>query len=230
MVYVVAHRGANEAGKKPQSYDAYMYACTYATMLEGDMRFTKDNVVVIHHDQNYNGTYDGPVASYNWATIRDKHTNADGSKVITLGALLRIAQAKGKMVSLEFKISPTNDQIKKVKGELAKYSLQSRTRVFSFSDDTIERIQRVGGIFTGINSTQPVSVAEAKDRGNAVAIDIANLTQAWVNTYHNNKIQIYTYTLNTDTEDQKAINYGAKMFGLITDRPSRTRYFLNVLA
>ena len=229
MPHIVAHRGGNEAGYKPQSYQAYMNASLYASWLEGDMRWTEDGVIVIHHDANLNGTYDGPVSSYYWSTIRDKHTNADGSKVITLGSLLRIAQAKSKSVSLEFKINPTATQIKKVKSELDKYGLRNKARLFSFSLSVINEIQAVGGLYTGINSTMPVSISTAKDAGNAVAIDIANLTSTWVNNYHANGIQVHTYTLNTDTEDKKAIGLGSKVYGLITDRPSRSRYWYNAL-
>lgn len=229
-MHIVGHRGCNEAGYKPQSYAAYMYACTYCSMLEGDMRWTKDGVIVIHHDTNLNGTYDGPVSSYKWSTIRDKHTNSNGTKVITLGSLLRIAQAKGKSVSLEFKINPNKDQIKKVKSELDKYGLRGRTRLFSFSLSVINEIQAVGGLMTGINSTQPVSISTAKDAGSAVAIDIANLTAAWINSYRSNGILVQTYTLNNDTEDKKVASLGyAKFDGLITDRPSRTRYWYTTL-
>lgn len=204
-----------------------MNACKYATMLEGDLRWTKDGIIVIHHDEQLNGTYKGDVNDYNWSTIRDKHTNADGSKVITLGSLLRIAQAQSKSVSLEFKINPTSTQIKKVKSELDKYGLRARTRIFSFSGSVINEIQAVGGMNVGINSTMPVSVATAKANGSCVAIDIANLTPAWVNTYKANGVLVQTYTLNNDTEDKKAAAFWPKMDGLISDRPSRTKYWID---
>lgn len=227
---IIGHRGANEAGYKPQSQPAYLYATSYAQVLEGDLRWTKDNVIVIHHDANLKGTYTGKVSSYKWAQIRDKHTNADGSKVITLGALLGVAQSKNMKVSLEFKINPTNDQIKKVKSELDKYNLRSKTRLFSFDIDVVNKIQKVGGLSTGINSKTPVSIAVAKDAGNCVAIDIANLTPAWLKKYKDNKILVQTYTLNKDAEDRQAIGLGMTNFdGYITDRPSKTRYFMTTL-
>jgi glycerophosphoryl diester phosphodiesterase len=229
MPHIVAHRGGNELGFKPQSYQAYVNACKYATMLEGDLRWTKDGVIVIHHDANLNGTYKGEVNDYNWSTIRDKHTNADGSKVITLGSLLRIAQAYGKSVSLEFKINPTSTQIKKVKSELDKYGLRGRTRIFSFSSSVIDEIQAVGGMNVGLNSTTPVSIAAARASGNAVAIDIANLTSTWVNNYKAAGVRVQTYTLNTDAEDKKALTFWSKLDGVITDRPSRTKYWLGVM-
>ena len=226
---IIGHRGCNELGFAPQSAQAYLNACKYVQVLEGDLRWTKDGVIVIHHDKALKGTYTSDVEDMKWATIRDKHTNTNGSKVITLGGLLRIAQAQGKQVSLEFKIKPTNDQIKKVKAELQKYSLLSRTRIFSFDIDVINKIQKVDGIKTGINSTQPVSIAIAKDAGNCVAIDIANLTPAWVKKYRADNILVQTYTLNKDDEDKKAILLGSGIDGLITDRPSKTRQFLTTL-
>ena len=228
MPTVVAHRGGNEAGLEPQTWAAYNRACLYSGWLEGDMRFTSDDVIVIRHDNLVQGlnNNDRNISSTNWSYFRDTFKTDKGNKIITLGSLLRLAQANSKAVSLEFKTSPSNDDIRKVKAELDKYNLRGKTRLWSFDLDVLNKIQRIGGLYTGLNSTNLVSVATAKDAGNAVAIDIANLTASAVNSYYSNGIQVWTYTLNTDAEDNKALSLGSKVYGLITDRPSRTKVMM----
>jgi glycerophosphoryl diester phosphodiesterase len=224
-VYLVAHRGGTESGYEEQTTQAYSFAAKYSLVLEGDIRFTSDGVIVISHDSVYDGrSSDVTISNTRWSYLRDTFYTNEGNKVCTLGALLRIASSKSRHVSLEFKTTPTNDQIRKVKAELTKYNLIGRSRIFSFDPDIITKIRKIGGIRTGLNVDDNPNINQIKACGGSVALNIAKSNSIDVRNLRAAGIEVQLYTTNTDDEDRRAI--AMRPDAIITDRPYRTSRLL----
>lgn len=108
---VIAHRG-HKVGAPEQTMAAFRMAIDLgATMLEADLRFTRDHVPVMLHDARLDRTTSGVgmVADLDWAEVSRLDAgswfdpNFSNERIPTLGALFDLAEERGIALCIEAK-------------------------------------------------------------------------------------------------------------------------------
>jgi glycerophosphoryl diester phosphodiesterase len=108
---IIAHRG-HKAGAPEQTLAAFTLAARLgATMLEADLRFSRDGVAVLMHDRLVDRTTSGtgPVAGMDWAELAELDAGSwfdpafAGKRVPRLDDLFELADALGVALCIEAK-------------------------------------------------------------------------------------------------------------------------------
>ncbi len=108
---IIAHRG-HKVGAPEQTLAAFTLAIELgATMLEADLRFTRDGVPVLMHDRLLDRTTSGtgPVADMDWTDLAQLDAGSwfdprfAGERVPTLDALFDLAERRGVALCIEAK-------------------------------------------------------------------------------------------------------------------------------
>ncbi|HTN05906.1 glycerophosphodiester phosphodiesterase family protein [Agriterribacter sp.] len=143
--FLIAHRGGVvDSTKAENSLPALKAAIERGyTMVEIDLRLTKDRVLIIHHDTNFKRYFgvDKKVSDMNWKEISKLKSNTGGSRVLTFEAALQYCSGKI-AVMIDNKISG-NDTVlfSKVIALLKKYKLDKAALMIGTDEST--------GFFTG---------------------------------------------------------------------------------
>ena len=218
MVYVVGHRGA--AGVMPENtVKGFRYAvelgCDY---VECDVHLTRDDRLVVMHDENVDRTTNGSGALRNLYFEDVRHLDAgDGERVPTLDEVLDVTQDNVQLLC-ELKGEGVEDAaveavlVRKMAGEV----------VFtSFFPDRIRKVKmrngklRIGAIFS--NPTDE-DIPRAVDWGvEAVGVHYKNLRMRTVEQALSSGIQIRAWNPDTLREQKAMIGLGVS--GVSTNRP-----------
>ncbi|CAL1517752.1 glycerophosphodiester phosphodiesterase family protein [Chitinophaga sp. MM2321] len=138
-IFLIAHRGGVvDSTNVENSLPALQAAIKKGySMVEMDMRLTKDSVLIIQHDRNFKRYYgvDSAVSDMTWKQISQLVSNR-GSKVLTLEEAFRHCQGKIQ-VMLDNKIEGNDTLLfAKVVALLKKYGLQEQALMIGTEEST----------------------------------------------------------------------------------------------
>lgn len=109
---LVGHRGASTDEVPEGTEMAHRYAVEHgARVLEGDVRWTADDVMVIHHDYLLDRVTDctDPIAEKTWAEVQECRTEVGDEPLWRLSDLLTYARSADRPLSLEVKEATLTD-------------------------------------------------------------------------------------------------------------------------
>lgn len=135
---VAAHRGAFEvSGIRENTLKAFQYAKPYASMLETDVRWTEDGLMVLSHDDTVDRltSKTGYVSNYTLSELK-------ALGYTSFGQFLTYAATIPELLSIEMKDRVGTMRIKKVLAAIARYGISpSRVIMNTFYAEDIKDIQ-----------------------------------------------------------------------------------------
>ena len=177
-INLVAHRGASALAPENTMAAFQLAERAGADLVELDVHLTRDDEVVVMHDETLERTTDGrgPVRDHTLAEIRALHVRGTDERVPTLDEVA--AWASGSRVGLEVEIKQPTFALgraryprvaERVSEILAARGIVERSIIHSFDHPTVRRVRDVlpeattavltgGGIFV-----DPVGIARAAD-------------------------------------------------------------------
>ena len=226
-----AHRGASRYYPENTILSIKEGIKAGAEGVEIDVHKTKDNKLVIIHDEDIERTFKGKglVKDFTLAEIKEfncRNKNYEDDlecKIPTLEEVLEVIKASGVMLNIELKTDEIHyENIEKDVIDLVKqYELKDKVILSSFNHESIRiAIEIDNEIETGLlyeNQIEDV-VNYAKAFGaKAIHPDIRLVTEELIKEAMENDIKVNIYTVNSPVIMRKLIDVGVN--GLFTDYP-----------
>jgi glycerophosphoryl diester phosphodiesterase len=233
-VTVSAHRGATEVVGVPEnSTKAFYYAVSAGVaVLETDVRWTRDDVMVILHDNSLDRTTNcsGPVEAITYAALR---RCAPAQVVPSFAAVLEYARAKHVLLNPELKSVVsypfTAAKAAAYVGAINAYGMAERTVVSSFDTTVLAlvRQQDTRGLRFALitDSRGPVTPAEARAQGTIYMPRHTTLTRELVDAYREAGLQVWAWG-GANTEDEFAAMVALGVDVIVADDPRRATAYL----
>lgn len=235
-VYVVAHRGFS--GKAPENtLAAFTMAMeTGADMLELDVRLSRDNAVVVIHDQRVDRTTDGRGLVQNMTLAELKSLDAGSwfarkysrERIPTLDEVLPILEDQT-YVNIEVKSDGLSSrgalELETRCLEIVRRNrMEKRVLFSSFDYRIVKRIkQTVPGIVVGVlyNVIKDLGKTPAwlarRASADVFICGKRQVTNRMVRNAHDHELRVAVYTLNAEKEVERILRYGVD--AIITDFP-----------
>lgn len=215
--FIIAHRGCWERDAAPQnsreSLKRALALDIYGT--EFDVRQTKDGVLVVNHDDNFNGL---AIAQSTYQEL-SQYTLCDGETLPLLEEFLVIKKKSASSVKLivEFKSCKVSDVVSLID----RYDLQYQVEYISFSKGYCQQLVNLGYGDKTLYLTGNLSPAEIKDLGIG-GIDYSNTVFSNCPEYINEAKQLGLKTIVWTVNDvNSVIDYISKGVIVTTDNPAK---------
>ena len=225
----IAHQGAHDSVNGDRTYrntlPAWRRAQNRCQWPETDLRFTRDRVPVMVHDQStrpmFAGRCDLQVAKSTLERLRNACRNPDGSTVATLSQYLKLVKLRG---LVEIKSGQSSDaQLKKIIRSVYAHNDEKNVFLESPSTNVLNRIDQFD------NNAKPIRRAwKDAGLGNAITAgrvsDVAilrasQITRRQVNAYEARGVRTVSAGTNRPATWRRLASVGA--FGTLTDRSRR---------
>lgn len=214
---VIAHRG-EPAVAPEETMQSFRAAADHgATVLEGDIQFTKDGRAIMLHDETVDRTTDGTGAVKGMTFAQLRRLNAGGgSQIPTLAELTGFASAAHLRLVVELKnAGVTQTQVETVLKEVK--GIQQRTTIESFSAPALAIVRRLEpSLRTALITSEPISGTTARASGTTLLPSMKVVTKAKVQEWHRAGVKVYPWTPDDAGAWSKARLAGAD--GVITNR------------
>lgn len=232
----IMHRGYS-ATSPENTLAAYKAAAGVKNYtVEGDIRWTSDNVAVLLHDSTIDRTSDGTgaISGMTLATAKTydfgswKSSAYTGEEIPTWDEFLILAKKLDLFGYFEIKIEASVAQIQGLIASVAKAGMKGRVQFDSFSLTNIQKVVAedatqdvgylVGELTVDADWTTAVANAAALLGGNnRVAIEppLASLTKARVEEAHEAGLRVVVYTINSASDVYTLADMGVD--GIMTD-------------
>ena len=218
MIYVVGHRGA--AGVEPENtLRGFRYALELGVdYTECDVHLTKDNHLIVMHDETVDRTTNctGAIRNLTFAEIRSLDAGK-GERVPTLAEVLEVVKDKA-ILLIELKGEGVEEQaVQTVK----KMQMDKQVIFTSFHLDRIRKVKtldsslKVGAIF----GQPPVDACQQALRAgaNGIGVHYRNLRRELVEEAHSHGLDMRAWNPDTVPEMQAMIELGVD--GVSSNRP-----------
>ncbi|MGI9084828.1 MAG: glycerophosphodiester phosphodiesterase family protein [Aeromicrobium sp.] len=234
---VLAHRGGDEEFAW-QTIPAFEHAAKIGAEIETDVRWTKDGVAVLLHDE---GTTPGMeceggnhlVKDTNWPVLRDDcrssataSTNGKQYSIPTFAdAVSALAKIPGAEIYAEVKVEQTGRQTRHFVETLKNARMTDRAVVTSFLPDELDKI-RAQADEQGVDlrtmlfvsgKRVPAADLAAQDLW-AVAIKADVISKAYVGELNDAGMKVMMWIVNTPKLWKQADSVGADL--VLTDKPA----------
>lgn len=223
MVKVIAHRGASGLVDVENTLESFEKAIEIkADMVEFDIRKTKDNVLIVYHDKNFN---DSPVSWLTYSEMEEK-ANSDGYHIPMLHEVLELCHGR---IFMDIEVKEPGYEYRLVKA-FNKYLDYDEYSVKSFEDIVPYRIKELDpNITTGL--LLGYDKADFKRRYNeifplrrlrACKADFVSpyyllLRCSFVKRMKHYGYPVYVWTVNDKKRIKKLLK--SDITGIISDRP-----------
>lgn len=227
-VAVSGHRGAcGVPGVPENTLAAFRYAARAgAAAVELDVRWTRDQQMVVLHDATLDRTTEGcgPVELLTLAALRRQ---VPAAALPTFAEVLACAHEHGLAVNPEVKPVPghplTDDQARAYVEEVAAHAMTERTVVSSTSPAVLQRVRRQPGarglrsaLITGRRGAVPPAVA--RSLGTVYMPDHRTLTPASVEAHHRAGTEIWAWPAITPDDVSAMVALGVDV--VVADDPA----------
>ncbi len=220
---VIAHRGASGLVDVENTLEAFEKAVEIkADMVEFDVRKTKDNVLVVFHDKNFQ---DVPIG---WLTYEEmeKRANAQGFHVPLLKEVLKLLAGR---IYLDIEVKEHGFE-KRLVNMLHKYLKTETYSVKSFDDRVVYKVKELDpniktGLLLGMEKAtvkRRINELFPERRLKACHADFVSpnyqlLHFGFIQRMHLKQYEIYVWTVNEAKLIDKLLKTSIE--GIITDRP-----------
>jgi len=235
-VFVTAHRGFS--GAAPENTLAAFRAAIEAgaDMIELDVHLTRDQEVVVIHDDVLGRTADGKgdVAEKSLAELKALDAGGwfdprfAGERIPTLAEVLEVARGRI-LVNIELKKGKKAfpytmaELAEKTLAVVEKAGMLRQVLFSSFDPAAIDRIRELDArLPIGLITQRPWATPEEAGNGKAyptINSLFKNLTAGNVRRAHEARIQVHAWTADTPDEMEKVLVLGVD--GIITNHPDR---------
>ncbi len=244
-VKVIAHRGFS--GIAPENTLASIKKALelQVDFIEIDVHQTKDNEIVVIHDDTVDRTTGG-VGRINEFTLSQlrkldagvwKGKEFQGERIPTLDEVLALVKGKSKLL---IEIKDTYNEYEGIEERtlelIERHSAKKSCILQSFDDFSLLNIRAIDqtGSFElhKLLEFDVSSLFEEINEGvyryvKAINIDYALLTAEMVDKIHQNKFQVFTWTVNTEDAIRSVIKMGVD--GIISNYPDKVKNILRSL-
>jgi glycerophosphoryl diester phosphodiesterase len=220
---LISHRGIT-ADTFEETLPAYRQAIRAgAGILEGDVRFTADQVPVMLHDATVDRTTDGAgyVEEMTLAQLRQLDAGG-GAKVPPLSSLVTVAKRHGVRLVLELKGSDVSaTHVQAFLDVIRSQRMVRATTVQSFDPSNLELVRGMAAhVRTGlVFANRRPSIDLAQSLGTVVLPQQDLVTRRRVRRWREAGLTTYTWTLNRRSAWTAART--ARVDAVMTDRPLR---------
>lgn len=213
----IAHRGGFEKYDQ-NTAKAWSYAYGHTNYLEGDVRFTLDNVPVIFHDASLDALTDGEgdIEDLPLSVVRAARYDLHGGKIPTLQEFVAYAQARTNLkLVLETKSDFTADHWLIFDEHLA--PIKNRVILYSSDGARILEAKRRGYKTALIEWESTRSPASARQYGEYYIRAYKYVTKKQVLRYVNSGLKVIITTPNKPKLWKKYSNMG--VWGIMHNKP-----------
>ncbi len=217
--FMVAHRGGAAGAYVENTMRAFDHGAKSGAFLEADIRFTRDDVPVLMHDERIDRTTNGrgPVASLTFARLR-RFKTADGQRVPSFATFTKYLRSSGKKAFVEFKRQPANDrQWRHLRRSAA--PVRHSIVVYSWSPAHLKKARSHGfktALYERRKSATPAQIAKA---GSFYLRQYASVTKREIAALTRRKVRTILFTPATANGWRRSAELGA--WGVLTDNAAR---------
>lgn len=226
---ISAHRGNSSVAPENTLISFQKAIDVGADFFECDVKFTNDDSIVTFHDQTLNRTTNGygDISSYNYSVLKNLDAGYQtkfgylyyGEQIPTLREALILAKNKIK-VEIEIKDFNMADDVVSIINDL---EMENQVLVISFKLSEIQRVKQ-------LDSSIPVKYLVGTSWGQNEINELLAIGGEYigpngvpspnqVQLAHSNNIKIISYTLNSESQIEAAMDAG--LDGIATDYPER---------
>lgn len=234
-----AHRGASKYYPENTILAIKEGIKTKATGLEIDVHKSKDNKLVVIHDEDIERTFIGKglVKDYTLQELKSfkcRNKNFEDNlecRIPTLEEVLELVKESNIILNIELKTDEIHyDGIERDVIDLVnKYNLKNRIILSSFNHESIRICREIDSkIKTGLLYSKPIEdvVNYAKSFGaNAIHPDIRLVSEGLIREAKKNNIEVNIYTVNSSILMRRLI--AAEVSGVFTDYPDLLSEIIN---
>ena len=222
----IAHRGYS-AGAPENTLASYRMAKRHGFYyVEGDVRFTSDNVPVMLHDASVDRTSDGSgdIAGLTYAQVRDMDFGSwfspayAGTMIPTFDEFIALCKKLGLHPYIELK-DGTEAQIRKLYDIVCSYNMERKVTWIGGSPYTtyinaIDPKARIGIVLSSVKSTNIVEYTRMKNDDNEIFFNSNSYTPEEIALCKENNIPLEVWTINNE---QEILNLPAYIDGVTSD-------------
>ncbi|MEM3708310.1 MAG: glycerophosphodiester phosphodiesterase family protein [Nitrososphaerales archaeon] len=218
MINIIAHRGAS-AYEPENTLRAVKRALELnAKMIEVDVRLSKDEQIVVIHDESVDRTTNGKGLVKNLTLEELRKLDAGkGEKIPTLQEVINAVRKKAILI-IEIKVLNIEDSIVRT---IEKEGIENEVIVTSFNHHILKRIKNLNPtIKTGvIFKCHPIKSVDLALNANAESLfpEYRYLSKEMVNEAHKNNLRIFPWTIDDPSIANELIEIGVD--GIVTNKP-----------
>jgi len=219
MIKVLGHRGA-PAYEPENTLVSFKKAIELGVdQIELDLRFSKDNKLVVIHDEKLDRTTNGKgfVRDFTLAELK-KLDAGKGEEIPTLQEVIDLIRDKGIFLQIELKESNMQRHLLDL---IQKNNLEERVMVISFLHEELRKIKELNpniktGILIGQKLIDPLERLR-QVRADAVSMRHTLVNKRLVERLHQNNIELTVWVVNEPRDVRRAVELGVDIIG--TDKP-----------
>lgn len=231
-VFITAHRGSSLKARD-NSIEAINIAIEEkADYIEIDVRRTKDNKLVLSHDDVFikNSGESFNISESNFNDINRKRIFSIGKddKIVTLEKALKVIRGKSK-INIDLKVNNDEELISKLAAELIeKYKLEEEVIITSSNYGVLLKVRNYNSNIKIGYITRSLEEDFNIDEIDAISIAYEGLNERVVERVHKLGKEIFVWTVNNEEEGQRAIYLGVD--NIITNDVIRIRNLINKIS
>ncbi|MEM3437355.1 MAG: glycerophosphodiester phosphodiesterase family protein [Nitrososphaerales archaeon] len=218
MIDIIAHRGAS-AYEPENTLRAIRRALELnAKMIEVDVRLSKDEQIVVIHDESVDRTTNGKGLVKNLMLEELKKLDAGkGERIPTLQEVIDVVKKKAILI-IEIKVPNIENSIIKI---IENEGIEKEVIVTSFNHHILKKIKNLNPIIkTGvIFKCYPIKSVDLALNANANSLfpEHTYLSKEMVEEAHSNNLKIYPWTVDNPNRANELIEMGVD--GIVTNKP-----------
>ncbi len=226
---VTAHRGFSSVAPENTLYAFEAAMDSYTDYIELDVQLTKDNVLVVFHDDKIDRVTDGRgrLTDYTYEELQQFSAGKrfghkgqfDDAKIPTLEEVLQLV-GKDKMFNIEIKdVGDSVRATEKTVELIEKYGLTTSCYVTSFSYPLLKIVKRLQPkIKTALIANVAISTSYSQLRSiDAVSLNYIFVNQNVVNSAHQNGKRVFVWTVDRREDMEQMMILGVD--NIITNKP-----------
>ena len=231
-VFITAHRGSSLKARD-NSIEAINIAIEEkADYIEIDVRKTKDNKLVLSHDDVFikNSGESFNISESNFNDINRKRIFSIGKddKIVTLEKALKVIRGKSK-INIDLKVNNDEELISKLVAELIeKYKMEEEVIITSSNYGVLLKVRNYNSNIKIGYITRSLAEDFNIDEIDAISIAYEGLNERVVERVHKLGKEIFVWTVNNEEEGQRAIYLGVD--NIITNDVIRIRNLINKIS
>lgn len=231
-IEITAHRGSSINAPENTISSIELAIDEKAEYIEIDARTTKDNQVILCHDNNLTRV-SGVNKNISDSTYDDLekldvgyifNVKFSGERIPTLDEVLKLAKNKIN-VNIDMKVNGNDDMLPELVAKLIeKYNMEDTVVVSSTSYDSIKKVKKInpkikiGYIVSSMPNNIDINYIDF------ISIEFAGLNKDVIDILHKCNKKVYVWTLNNKDQAIKAIELGAD--NIITDNVNMVKNIL----
>ncbi|MBR5029830.1 MAG: glycerophosphodiester phosphodiesterase [Muribaculaceae bacterium] len=228
---VICHRGYwDTEGSAQNSIRSLVKADSIkAWGSEFDVWMTADGMLVVNHDETFNGV---TIETAKWKQLKDMRLR-NGEKLPTLEAMLKCGKTLSTRLIVEMK--PHTDRAqeleaaRKIVKMVKKLGLESRVEYITFSYQGMKNLKEMAPAGTPVyylnGELSPTQLAELDVAGIDYSIEVMRAHPQWIDETHSLGMKVNVWTVNSDRDMMWCIGYGVDF--ITTNAPERLQHLLD---